>query len=211
MKTVKPVYWVYLLIFLAVTIWSAIDSFDPVLWVLEAGICVVGVAILIFTYKRFPLTGITYFFILLHAIVLLVGAHYSYAKVPLFDWLAQVFEMERNNYDKAGHFMQGFVPAFIAREIIVRLEIVKRKGWIIFLVICICLAISAFYELIEWWVALLSDTGAEDFLGTQGYEWDTQSDMFLAMIGAICMLLLFSKIQDKQIKKIEREKSIELK
>lgn len=211
MKTVKPVYWVYLLIFLAVTIWSAIDSFDPVLWVLEAGICVVGVAILIFTYKRFPLTGITYFFILLHAIVLLVGAHYSYAKVPLFDWLAQVFEMERNNYDKVGHFMQGFVPAFIAREIIVRLEIVKRKGWIIFLVICICLAISAFYELIEWWVALLSDTGAEDFLGTQGYEWDTQSDMFLAMIGAICMLLLFSKIQDKQIKKIEREKSIELK
>lgn len=207
----KPVYWVYLLIFLAVTIWSAIDSFDPVLWVLEAGICVVGVAILIFTYKRFPLTGITYFFILLHAIVLLVGAHYSYAKVPLFDWLAQVFEMERNNYDKVGHFMQGFVPAFIAREIIVRLEIVKRKGWIIFLVICICLAISAFYELIEWWVALLSDTGAEDFLGTQGYEWDTQSDMFLAMIGAICMLLLFSKIQDKQIKKIEREKSIELK
>lgn len=211
MKTVKPVYWVYLLIFLAVTIWSAIDSFDPVLWVLEAGICVVGVAILIFTYKRFPLTGITYFFILLHAIVLLVGAHYSYAKVPLFDWLAQVFEMERNNYDKVGHFMQGFVPAFIAREIIVRLEIVKRKGWIIFLVICICLAISAFYELIEWWVALLSDTGAEDFLGTQGYEWDTQSDMFLAMIGAICMLLLFSKIQDKQIKKIESERSLELK
>ena len=207
----KPVYWVYLLIFLVVTIWSAIDSFDPVLWVLEAGVCVVGVAILIFTYKRFPFTDITYFFILLHTIVLLVGAHYSYAKVPLFDWFAQVFDLERNNYDKVGHFMQGFVPAFVAREIIVRLEIVKRKGWISFLVVCICLAISAFYELIEWWVALLSDTGAEDFLGTQGYEWDTQSDMFLAIIGAICMLLLFSKIQDKQIKKIEREKSIELK
>lgn len=204
-QTVKPVYWVYLLIFLAVGIWSGIDAFDPVLWLLEAGMCVVGVGILIFTYKRFPLTDITYFFILLHTIVLFVGAHYSYAEVPAFNWLRDELGMQRNNFDKIGHFMQGFVPAFIAREILIRLQVFNKKNWMPFVVTCICLAISAFYELIEWWVAILSADGAEDFLGTQGFEWDTQSDMFLAMIGAISMLVLFSKIQNRQIQKLGRE------
>lgn len=203
MQRVKPLYWVYLLIILLVTIWSAIDSLDPWLWWLEAGLCMIGVAVLIFSYRSFPLTDITYFFIVLHIIVLLVGAHYSYAQVPLFNWLSEEFDMQRNNYDKIGHFMQGFVPAFIAREIMIRLRVVSKKSWIPFIVICICLSISAFYELIEWWVAVLSATGAEDFLGTQGYEWDTQSDMLLAMIGAICMLVLFSRIQNKQIEKLE--------
>lgn len=202
MKNVKPIYWVYLFIFAVICIWSGIDSFDPFLWLLEAGICVLGVGILIATYKRFPLTDITYFFILLHTIVLFVGAHYSYAEVPLFNWIRDELGGDRNNYDKIGHFMQGFVPAFIAREIILRKQVLNKKSWLPFLVVSICLAISAFYELIEWWVAVLSTDGADDFLGTQGYEWDTQSDMLMAMIGAIVMLLFFSKIQNKQINKL---------
>lgn len=202
MKNVKPIYWVYLFIFATVCIWSGIDSFDPLLWVLEAGICVLGVGILIATYKRFSLTDITYFFILLHTIVLFVGAHYSYAEVPLFNWIRDELGGDRNNYDKIGHFMQGFVPAFITREIILRKQVLNKKSWLPFIVVSICLAISAFYELIEWWVAVLSTDGADDFLGTQGYEWDTQSDMLMAMIGAIVMLLFFSKIQNKQINKL---------
>lgn len=210
-QTVKPIYWVYLLIFLIVGIWSGIGAFDPVLWLLEAGICVAGLAVLILTYKRFPLTDITYFFILVHTIVLFVGAHYSYAEVPIFNWLRDELGMQRNNFDKIGHFMQGFVPAFVAREVLIRLEVFNKKRWMPFVVVCICVAISAFYELIEWWVAILSADGAEDFLGTQGYEWDTQSDMFIAMIGAICMIVLFSKIQDKQIEKVRGGQQIESK
>lgn len=202
---IRKQLWFYLAIFLITALWSGYNSFDPVLWWLEAGICIVGVVILVYTYRRFQFTGITYFFILVHLIILLVGAHYSYARVPLFDWLSQVFDWSRNNYDKLGHFAQGFIPAMIARELMIRLEVIKKRSWLPFLVICICLAISAFYELIEWWVALLSSDSAEDFLGMQGYVWDTQSDMFCAMLGAICMLLFFSKIQDKQIDKIRKE------
>lgn len=202
---IRKQLWFYLAIFLITALWSGFNSFDPVLWWLEAGICIVGVVILVYTYRRFQFTGITYFFILVHLIILLVGAHYSYARVPLFDWLSQVFDWSRNNYDKLGHFAQGFIPAMIARELMIRLEVIKKRSWLPFLVICICLAISAFYELIEWWVALLSSDSAEDFLGMQGYVWDTQSDMFCAMLGAICMLLFFSKIQDKQIDKIRKE------
>lgn len=202
---IRKQLWFYLAIFLITALWSGYNSFDPVLWWLEAGICIVGVVILVYTYRRFQFTGITYFFILFHLIILLVGAHYSYARVPLFDWLSQVFNWSRNNYDKLGHFAQGFIPAMIARELMIRLEVIKKRSWFPFLVICICLAISAFYELIEWWVALLSSDSAEDFLGMQGYVWDTQSDMFCAMLGAICMLLFFSKIQDKQIDKIRKE------
>ena len=173
--------------------------------------CVVGVVVLIWTYKRFPLTDITYFFILLHTIVLFIGAHYSYAEVPAFNWLRDEFGMARNNFDKVGHFMQGFVPAFIAREVLIGLKVINKKSWLPFLVVSICLAISAFYELIEWWVAVLSADGAEDFLGTQGYEWDTQSDMLMAMIGAICMIVLFSKRQDRQIEQLKKSKQIESK
>ncbi len=210
-REVKPLYWGYLLVFLAVGIWSGIGAFDPVLWLLEAGMCVVGVVVLIWTYKRFPLTDITYFFILLHTIVLFIGAHYSYAEVPAFNWLRDEFGMARNNFDKVGHFMQGFVPAFIAREVLIGLKVINKKSWLPFLVVSICLAISAFYELIEWWVAVLSADGAEDFLGTQGYEWDTQSDMLMAMIGAICMIVLFSKRQDRQIEQLKKSKQIESK
>lgn len=199
-------YWILLLIFLAIAVWSGIGAYEVGLWFLEAGMCLVGVAILTFTFKRFQFTDMTYLFIMIELIILLVGAHYSYARVPLFDWIRDVFDQSRNNYDKVGHFMQGFVPAMIARELLIRLDVVKKKSWIPFLVISICLAISAFYELIEWWVALLSKDGADDFLGMQGYEWDTQSDIFCAMLGAICMLLFFSKLQDKQILKLEKSK-----
>lgn len=200
----KKKYWFYLAIFFLATLWSFVNTYDVGLWFLEAGICLAGVAVLVTTFRRFRFTDVTYTFILVHLIILLVGAHYSYAKVPLFDWIRDMLGSDRNNYDKVGHFAQGFVPAFIARELLIRLNVINKRSWIPFLVVCICLSISAFYELIEWWVAVLSGTGADDFLGTQGYVWDTQSDMLCAMLGAISMLIFFSKIQDKQIGQIEQ-------
>jgi putative membrane protein len=132
----------------------------------------------------------------------MVGGHYTYAEVPLFDWLRDAFNMTRNNYDKVGHLAQGFIPAVIAREILLRREIITKKGWLAFIVVCICLAISALYELIEWWAALLSGEAADAFLGTQGYIWDTQSDMALALLGSILALVLLSKAHDIQIQRI---------
>lgn len=199
----KPIYWVYLAIVLLVGIWSGYKPYELELWFLEAGLCLAGLVALAATYKRFRFTHITYFFITVEFVILLVGAHYSYARVPLFDWIREAFDLSRNNYDKVGHFAQGFVPAFIARELLIRLNVFNKRSWMPFVVVCICLAISAFYELIEWWGALVFTASAEDFLGTQGYEWDTQSDMFCAMIGAICMLVFFSKFQDKQIAKMK--------
>ncbi len=195
-------YWVFLIIFVLVAVWSGYQPYETGLWFLEAGICLAAVILLMTTFKRFRFTDMTYIFILIHLIILFVGAHYSYARVPLFDWVKEIFDQDRNNYDKVGHFAQGFIPAMVARELLIRLDVVRKKGWIPFFVICICLAISAFYELIEWWTAVLSGDGAEDFLGTQGYVWDTQSDMFCAMIGAICMLIFFSGLQDRQINKM---------
>jgi putative membrane protein len=151
------------------------------------------------TYRRFRLTTLAYFLILVHSVILMVGGHYTYAEVPLFDWIRDAFSMERNNYDKVGHLVQGFVPAIIAREILLRQQVIAGKGWLAFIVVSICLAISALYELIEWCAALLSGEAAEAFLGTQGYVWDTQSDMALALVGAIFSLLLLSKVHDKQI------------
>lgn len=197
MKNIK--YWIGLFIIILVTIWSGIDAYETTLWFLEAGICLIGLIVLIATFKKFRLTDLTYFIIFLELIILLVGAHYSYARVPLFDWIREAFDQDRNNYDKLGHFFQGFTPAFISREVIIRLNVVNKRNWIPFFVVCISLAISAFYELIEWWGAVLIESSAEDFLGMQGYEWDTQSDMLCAMIGAICMLVFFSKWQNKQI------------
>lgn len=195
----------FLLIFLVIATWSGIGAYEVGLWFLEAGMCIIGVAILILTYKKFRFTNLTYTFILIHLIILLVGAHYSYARVPLFDWIKEVFDQSRNNYDKVGHFAQGFVPAMISRELLIRLDVFKKRSWLPFVVVCISMAISAFYELIEWWVAVFSGDGAEDFLGMQGYVWDTQSDMFCAMIGAISMLIIFSKLQDKQISKLRKD------
>lgn len=156
-----------------------------------------GGVLLVFTFNSFRLTPILYFFILVHCVVLMVGGHYTYAEVPFFD---KLFDSDRNNYDKVGHFFQGFVPGLIAREILIRKEVVNGKTWLKLMIISITLAFSAFYELIEWWVALLSGEDAEAFLGTQGYVWDTQSDMWLALVGAITCLIILSRQHDKQLK-----------
>ncbi|MGB2707162.1 MAG: DUF2238 domain-containing protein [Pseudoalteromonas nigrifaciens] len=189
--------YIWLGLFFSVLIWSGINPKDQFTWFLEVLPAIIGVVIMLGTYKQFKLTPILYWFILAHCIVLMVGGHYTYAEVPLFD---NLFGSERNNYDKVGHFFQGFVPALLAREILLRKNAVNGKGWLITFIISICLAFSAFYELLEWWVALLSGENAEAFLGTQGYVWDTQSDMGLALLGAICSLLVLSKVHDKQLK-----------
>ncbi len=162
-----------------------------------------AVVILALTRKRFPLTPLAYWLILFHAIILMVGGHYTYAEVPAGDWVREWMNGDRNNYDKLGHFVQGFVPAMVIREILVRNKVLAKRGWLALIVVSICLAISAFYELIEWWAALLSAEAAESFLGTQGYIWDTQSDMFLALVGACLALIFLGKWHDSQIRLVE--------
>ena len=186
-------------IFLVVLIWSGINPKDQFTWVLEAGPAVVGALILLATYNSFRLTPLLYVWILLHCIVLMVGSHYTYAEVPYFEgW----FGSERNNYDKIGHLFQGFVPASIAREILIRKQVVQGERWLAFICMSIALAFSAFYELIEWWVALATGENAEAFLGTQGYVWDTQSDMGFALLGAILALLTLSKWHNRQLREL---------
>ena len=161
---------------------------------------IIGFIVLALTRKSFPLTPLVYTLILLHCWILMVGGHYTYAEVPLFDTIKEMFDQSRNNYDKVGHFVQGFVPALICREIIIRLNVIAGKYFTHFFTLCFVLAFSAFYELIEWWVALFSGDAADAFLGTQGYIWDTQSDMMWALIGGISALLFLSGVHNKQIK-----------
>ncbi|GIU45889.1 DUF2238 domain-containing protein [Shewanella algidipiscicola] len=186
----KSIIW--LIIFFAVFIWSAIEPKDTFTWFLEVLPALIALPVLYFTRKRFPLTSLAYGLILIHAVILMVGGHYTYAQVPLFDWVAEVMGSDRNNYDKVGHLAQGFIPALLAREVLLRNEVLKPGAWCGFLVCCFALALSAFYELIEWWVAVLTGENAEAFLGTQGYVWDTQSDMAMALLGAIVSVLLLS-------------------
>lgn len=195
--------WVFT--FLVVLFWSGINPKDQFTWFLEVLPAIIGGLILFFTAKAFPLTPLLYVLILMHCIVLMVGGHYTYAEVPLFDYFKELFGSERNNYDKVGHFFQGFVPALIARELLIRKQVVNGKAWLNLFIISICLAFSAFYELIEWWVALLSDEAADSFLGTQGYIWDTQSDMFYALVAGILCILCLPKWHDKQLKKLKQE------
>lgn len=190
---------VWLGLFFSVLLWSGINPKDQFTWLLEVLPAIIGMLIMALSYRHFKLTPLLYGFILAHCIVLMVGGHYTYAEVPLFD---NLFGSERNNYDKLGHFFQGFVPALLAREILLRKNVVNGKGWLITFIISICLAFSAFYELLEWWVALLSGENAAAFLGTQGYVWDTQSDMGVALLGAISALLLLSKIHDSQLQQL---------
>lgn len=187
-------------VLLAVLVWSAIKPHDYVTWALEVAPAVIGAVVLWVSRRGFPLTTLVYLLILVHCVILIVGGHYTYAKVPLFDWLRDYFELDRNNYDKLGHFAQGFVPAMVAREIAIRKRVFSTVAWRNFFVVCFCLGFSAFYELIEWWVALLSDEAAESFLGTQGYVWDTQSDMFWALCGAIIALALLGRWHDRQLR-----------
>jgi putative membrane protein len=192
----------WLIIYFLVLTWSGINPRDYFTWFLEVLPALIGFGFMAATYKSFRLTPLTYTLILVHCIILMVGGHYTYAEVPLFDWIRDSFGMARNNYDKLGHLAQGFIPAIIAREILLRKGIITRRGWLAFIVVCICLAISAFYELIEWGAALLSGEAAEAFLGTQGYIWDTQSDMAIALLGAILALVVLSKIHDRQLQEI---------
>ena len=192
----------WLIVFFGVLAWSAWNPHDYPTWWLEVSPALAGLALLIATRRSFPLTPLAYWLILAHAVVLMVGGHYTYAEVPAGDWVRDLVGGERNNYDKLGHFVQGFVPAIIAREILIRNRVVNRRGWIGFIVVCICLAVSAFYELLEWWVALFSEEAAEAFLGTQGYVWDTQSDMFLALIGATLAVILLTRLHDRQLQHV---------
>jgi putative membrane protein len=185
---------------------SAIQPHDYFTWFLEVFPALLGLIVLVFTFKSFRFTFLTYSFILVHCYILFVGGHYTYAEVPLFDWIREVLHQSRNNYDKIGHFAQGFVPAMIVRELFIRKEVIKTSGWLNFITVCVCATISVFYEFLEWFVALVSGQSAEAFLGTQGYAWDTQSDMLYAVIGAVSMLVFFSKIQDRAIDFIKSEK-----
>ena len=191
-----------LILILLLLIWSAINPYDYFTWFLEVLPVMIGIVILLLTYKRFRFTNLVYILIFLHGVILIIGGHYTYAEVPLFDWVQEVFNQTRNNYDKVGHFAQGFVPAMITRELLIRKEVVNANGWLNFIVVCIAMAISVTYEFIEWAVSLATGEGGDYFLGTQGYIWDTQSDMLYASIGAILALILLGKYQKREIKTV---------
>jgi putative membrane protein len=178
---------------------SGIRPFDRLTWFMEVVPVLIAAPVLIATYRRFPLTNLLYALIFVHALVLILGGAYSYARVPLGFWLQDLLALERNPYDRLGHFMQGFVPAMVAREILFRGGFVRGGRMLGFLSACVALAVSAFYELIEWWSALALGQGAEEFLGTQGDPWDTQADMFLALLGAASALALLSRLHDRQM------------
>ena len=196
--------FLWLGLFFAVLLWSGINPKDQFTWFLEVIPALIGFVLIALSYKKFPLTPLLYALILIHMIILMVGGHYTYAEVPLFDTIKELLGQSRNNFDKVGHFMQGFEPAILARELLIRKEIISgSRAWLNYIIVSIVLAFSAFYELIEWWVALATGDDAEAFLGTQGYVWDTQSDMMFALIGAITALLLLSRLHDRQLKNIE--------
>ncbi len=189
---------VLLAVLAAVFTWSAIGPHDYFTWFLEVVPAVAGVSLLLATYRRFRFTNLVYVLVTIQAIILMIGGHYTYAEVPLFNWLRDTLHLARNNYDKVGHFAQGFTPAIVTREILLRTSPLRPGGWLSFLVVSVCLAISAFYELIEWWIAVATG-GAEAFLGTQGYVWDTQSDMLFALVGATLAVLLLTRRHDREL------------
>jgi putative membrane protein len=186
---------------------SGTSPHERLTWWLEIAPILIAMPVLFASYRRFPLTDLLYILIFFHAMVLIVGGSYTYARVPVGFWIQDVFHLARNPYDKIGHFMQGFVPAMVAREILLRQGYLSSKRMAAFISVCIALAISAFYELIEWWAALALGQGADDFLGTQGDPWDTQSDMFWALIGAFVALALLSKIHDRKMLKLREVKN----
>jgi putative membrane protein len=191
---------VLLLAVLALLVLSGIEpQTDRLTWLMETTPVMIGAAILLATWPRFRLTPLTVRLIAVHAVILIVGGYYSYAEVPIGNWLRDAFDWSRNHYDRLGHLAQGFVPAMIAREILIRRSPLQPGRWLFFLVTCVSLAISAFYELIEWWSALAFGGGATAFLGTQGDPWDSQWDMWLALIGAISAQLLLAGVQDRQL------------
>jgi putative membrane protein len=192
-------HWLWYGIFFTGLAWSGAYPKDRFTWFLEVAPALIAVVLLAATRKRFPLTPLAYGLILVHALILMIGGHYTYAEEPLFNKLKDLFGWERNNYDKVGHFAQGFIPAIVARELLVRKRAVNGRSWLFFIVLCICLAISALYELFEWWTSVLTGEAAEAFLGTQGYVWDTQSDMAFALLGALAALVLLQRTHDRQL------------
>ncbi len=191
----------------AVLLWSAWKPHDWLTWFLEAAPVLMAVPVLAATYRTFPFTTLVYWMMALHAVILLVGAHYTYAEVPWFNTLRDAYGMDRNHYDRIGHIAQGFFPALVIREILLRRSPLQTGKWLVFIVTCIALAISAFYEMIEWWVALVADDGAVTFLGTQGDPWDTQWDMFLALSGALVAQLLLGRVHDRQLATLLKHRS----
>ena len=200
-KKVEPFHIGLLLIFFVVMIWSVINPKDLFTWLLEVFPALIGLVVIIFTYNRFRMTNLVYFLVLVHAIILIVGGHYTYAEMPMFNWLRDTFHLDRNYYDRLGHFAQGFIPAIIVREILLRKAGLDRGKLLSFITISICLAISASYELVEWGVAEATGSAAEAFLGTQGDVWDTQWDMFMALWGATISLVSMSNLHDKFLRK----------
>lgn len=188
-----------LALFALVFIWSAIRPHDYFTWGLEVFPAVIGIALLVATRRTFPLTPLLYTLLFLHAVILAVGGHYTYAEVPLGNWARDAFGLARNHYDRVGHFAQGFVPAMLAREILIRRNAVRGRGWLYFIVVSICLAISAAYELLEWSVSAATGSQGDAFLGTQGDVWDTQKDMALALAGALTAPLLLGRFHDRQL------------
>ena len=186
---------------LAALVLSGIAPYDRATWWMEVAPVLIAAPILAATYERFPLTTLLYVLVALHAFVLILGGAYTYARVPFGFWLQDLFSLSRNPYDKIGHFMQGFVPAMVAREILIRAGHIARGRMANFLAICVALAVSSVYELIEWWAALALGQGAEQFLGTQGDPWDTQSDMFMALLGASVALLSLARLHDRQMRR----------
>jgi len=199
----KKYHLFLLLIVLTFWLWSAIDIQDTWLtWVLETAPFMIALPILLLTYRRFPMSNLTYTLIAIHAMILMYGGHYSYAKTPLGFWMEQWFGWTRNNYDKVGHLMQGFGPAIYVREILARTSPLKRGKWLGFMAIAVPLAFAALYEILEWLASLFDPTGTESFLGTQGYVYDTQTDMFLCLVGSLAAIILLTKLHNKQLEKI---------
>jgi putative membrane protein len=178
---------------------SGINPYDRATWYLEVAPVVIGAAILVATYRRFRLTPLLYRLLFLHALVLILGGHYTYARVPLGFWAQDLFDLARNHYDRLGHFVQGFVPALLARELLLRKTPLRPGGWLFFLVVCVCLAFSATYEMVEWASAVLGGSAADDFLGTQGDVWDTQWDMFMALLGALAAQVALARVHDREL------------
>ena len=189
-----------LVLFLAVLGWSAISPHDYFTWFLEVAPALIGLAVLAITYPRFRFTNLVYALICAQAIILCIGGHYTYAREPVFNWIRDHWHLSRNYYDRVGHFAQGFVPAMIAREVFIRRRIVKRGGWMFFIVVCVCLAISAAYELVEWRVAVGTGSRADDFLGTQGDNWDTQEDMATALVASVIALITLGRVHDRLLR-----------
>jgi len=186
----------------ALLVWSGLEPADRTTWVLEVFPIFIAAPLLLATACRFPLTPLVYRLIFVHALILMLGGHYTYAQVPLGFWMQRVFGFTRNHYDRIGHLAQGFVPAIVAREILIRRSPLRAGKWLFFIVLSVCLAISACYELIEWWSALIGGSAADAFLGTQGDPFDTQADMFMALIGAVAAQVLLTRVHDRQIAKI---------